>query len=206
MRQAVDPAMPPLLPMEQLNFALLPKDFEALDGSTIRCLEDVVAGRTSLEAADASASDEEGLLRPERRPELTLLLTHTNDVGRKSLDLFRRPFLEAHGASGRVQIFELSMQAGWLRNAMSGVVAGFLRNVVPEEDHARAALLTGETFRYEQALGMADRILGYAYLVDREGIVWWSARCSKDFDEAMGGRVTKDMLAWSASVLQAADK
>lgn len=189
MRQAVDPLMPPVDPLEPLPFASLPKNFCALDGTIIPCIESVVSSGTSSSVAS--------------KPSLTLLLTHTNDAGRKSLELFRKPFTEKFVGNQKVQTFELSLQSGWLRNLMSPALETFMKNVVPNSLHSNAALVTGETFRYEQSLGMTDRMLGYAYLVDARGIVWWSARSSKDFNEMVGGRVIEDMLSWSAACLEA---
>eukprot|EP00941_MAST-03F_sp_MAST-3F-sp1_P004225 g4225.t1 len=190
MRQAVDPLMPPIPPLDQLPFPLLPKKFKTLDGMIVDSMEDIFSQR-----------DGNG-----EKPTVTLLLTHTNDAARKSLELYRRPFLEEFGNKPKVQTFELSLQSGWLRNCMNSVLANFMKNVVPKDLHDRAALLTGETFPYEQALGMSDRLLGYAYLVDSRGIVWWSARCSKDFDEAMGNRVTEEMRSWTNACLDASTK
>ena len=98
---------------------------------------------------------------------------------------------EAGGAGGAggngVQLFEVSFMGEGYVSWFSSIFTHFLRNAVPAERHGRFLVHFGDSREYETALGMSNRLLGYAFLVDSKGLVRWkgSGEASPSEVEAM---------------------
>ena len=59
---------------------------------------------------------------------------------------------------------------------MSFVIDGGMRAGIPREKHKNVITYYGNVDRYRELLMMNDMYLGYAFLLDRQGIIRWQGR------------------------------
>lgn len=59
---------------------------------------------------------------------------------------------------------------------MSPVIDGGMRSGIPREEHSHVVTYYGNIERYRDALMMDDLSAGYAFLLDRDGMILWQGR------------------------------
>ena len=59
---------------------------------------------------------------------------------------------------------------------MSPVIDGGMRAGIPREEHSHVITYYGNVDRYRDALMMDHLSAGYAFLLDRDGIIRWQGR------------------------------
>ncbi len=105
------------------------------------------------------------------------------------LDSWSEPFVQKFGGDEAYVAYELPIiDAFWPRLISFSIDAG-MRSGIPRERHPYVVTYYGDSTDLRQALGISDRSLGYAYLLDRHGVIRWAGNgyaTASRIDEMIG--------------------
>ena len=87
------------------------------------------------------------------------------------LDSWLNPFYEKFGSREDIMFYEVPMISGGYK-FMKMIIDGGMRGGLPEFKHKHVVTMYGDVDTYLQGLSL-DKSNGYAFLLDREGIIRW---------------------------------
>ena len=87
------------------------------------------------------------------------------------LDSWLNPFYEKFGSRKDIMFYEVPMISGGYK-FMKMIIDGGMRGGLPEFKHKHVVTMYGDVDTYLQGLSL-DKSNGYAFLLDREGIIRW---------------------------------
>ena len=90
------------------------------------------------------------------------------------LDSWLGPFTERFGSKEGFTFYEVPMISSGYR-FMSFIIDSGMRGGIPKEKHKNVVTMYGDVEKYMQALDL-DARYGYAFLLDREGIIRWQGK------------------------------
>jgi len=90
------------------------------------------------------------------------------------LDSWLGPFTERFGSKEGFTFYEVPMISSGYR-FMSFIIDSGMRGGIPKEKHKNVVTMYGDVEKYMKALGL-DARFGYAFLLDREGIIRWQGQ------------------------------
>jgi len=90
------------------------------------------------------------------------------------LDSWLEPFIEKFGGKEGFTFYEVPMISSGYK-FMRAVIDGGMRGGIPEPKHKHVVTMYGDVEKYMQALNLDSRY-GYAFLLDREGIIRWQGQ------------------------------
>eukprot|EP00123_Amoebidium_parasiticum_P016878 comp23620_c1_seq1/m.40220 comp23620_c1_seq1/g.40220 ORF comp23620_c1_seq1/g.40220 comp23620_c1_seq1/m.40220 type:complete len:257 (-) comp23620_c1_seq1:304-1074(-) len=98
------------------------------------------------------------------------------DFSLSQLKSFREPFEDALKNDARYQVIELSVLERWAWRLMGPLIRLSLRRQLPPQRHAQYVLVGGSGgVAFKETMGVRNKIFGYVYLVDGQGMVRWKA-------------------------------
>jgi hypothetical protein len=102
---------------------------------------------------------------------VTLVVVAFLRENQSQLDSWLNPFYEKFGSRKDVMFYEVPMISGGYR-FMKPIIDGGMRGGLPKFKHKHVVTMYGDVQSYQQALGLDVRN-GYAFLLDRNGIIRW---------------------------------
>ena len=124
------------------------------------------------------------IILPEEAQDKIALITIAFKHGtQQQLDTWLNPFLEAFGTKPGFVFYEIPMLSSVVK-LFAFRIDGGMRAGIPEEKHKNVMTFYGNYTKYTRQLHIDDLTLGYAFLLDREGIIRWHGE----------GFATEDMI------------
>ena len=105
------------------------------------------------------------------RGKVTLITVAFLRESQPQLDSWLEPFNERYGGKEGYTFYEVPMISGGY-TFMRSVIDGGMRGGIPREKHKNVVTMYGDVEKYMNALNLDSRF-GYAFLLDREGIIRW---------------------------------
>ena len=90
------------------------------------------------------------------------------------LDSWLAPFTEKYASTEGFTFYEVPMISSGYK-FMRSVIDGGMRAGIPKEKHKNVVTMYGDVEKYMNELGLDSRF-GYAFLLDREGIIRWQGQ------------------------------
>jgi hypothetical protein len=90
------------------------------------------------------------------------------------LDSWLGPFTERFGSKEGFTFYEIPMISSGYK-FMRFIIDSGMRGGIPKEKHKNVVTMYGDVEKYMKALGL-DARYGYAFLLDREGIIRWQGK------------------------------
>jgi hypothetical protein len=90
------------------------------------------------------------------------------------LDSWLEPFIEKFGGRDGFTFYEVPMISSEYES-MRAVIDGGMRGGIPEPKHKHVVTMYGDVEKYMKALNLDSRY-GYAFLLDRDGIIRWQGQ------------------------------
>jgi len=90
------------------------------------------------------------------------------------LDSWLGPFTEKYASKEGFTFYEVPMISSGYK-FMRSVIDGGMRAGIPKEKHKNVVTMYGDVEKYMNELGLDSRF-GYAFLLDREGIIRWQGQ------------------------------
>jgi hypothetical protein len=157
--------------------------------------QDTANERTSLIGTEFPEISSETLggtniiLPDEARGKITLITIAFKHGTQEQLDTWLNPFLEEFGPKSGFTFYEIPMLASTVKPFAYRIDAG-MRSGIPEEKHKNVMTYYGNYTEYMRLLHIDDLTLGYAYLLDQEGIIRWYGKgfATKDTIREMSDR------------------
>ena len=112
------------------------------------------------------------ILPDDARGKITLITIAFEHGTQQQLDSWMTPFSEAFGRSSDFTFFEIPMLTADVKPFAFRIDSG-MRSGIPEEKHKNVMTYYGDYAEYMSLLHIDDVTLGYAFLLDREGIIRW---------------------------------
>lgn len=103
---------------------------------------------------------------------ITLITMAFKHGTQEQLDSWLTPFSEAFGTRSGFTFYEIPMLSADVK-PFSFRIDGGMRSGIPEEKHKNVMTYYGDYSEYMRLLHIDDLTLGYAFLLDREGIIRW---------------------------------
>jgi hypothetical protein len=105
---------------------------------------------------------------------ITLVVVAFLRENQSQLDSWLEPFIEKFGNREGFTFYEVPMIAGGYR-IMRFIIDGGMRGGIPEPKHKHVVTMYGDVDGYLNALRL-DRQYGYAFLLDKAGIIRWQGQ------------------------------
>lgn len=106
-------------------------------------------------------------------PDASLVCLSFRASSQKMAESWSLPFLDAFGAAGKVQAYEISFIDSWLLSS-SPVRRAFLKVMRKSNNPQRHAVYAfGDHYDFRKELQIVNLLTGYIYLVDRLGRIRW---------------------------------
>jgi ATPase complex subunit ATP10 len=121
------------------------------------------------EVKDDSLANTRVSLPDAARGKVTLIAVAFLRESQSQLDSWLEPFGEKFGNKTEFTFYEVPMLAGDYK-AMRPMIDGGMRAGIPQEKHEHVVTMYGDVEKYIKALNL-DLRMGYAFLLDREGII-----------------------------------
>jgi hypothetical protein len=125
-------------------------------------------------AADSLAGDRVTLPDPGKGAVTLVVMSFKRDAQSQN-DSWLGPFENEFGKKPGCFFYEVPM----IRRRfvfMAPLIDGGMRAAIPGEKHKHVVTFYGDVEPYKQALNIEDVSLGYAFLLDRRGIIRWQGR------------------------------
>ena len=119
-------------------------------------------------------------LYPYRGPlkaKVTLIAVAFLQQSQPQLDSWLGPFTERFASKEGFTFYEVPMISSGYK-FMSFIIDSGMRGGIPKEKHKNVVTMYGDVEKYMQALDL-DARYGYAFLLDREGIIRWQVKASR---------------------------
>jgi hypothetical protein len=127
--------------------------------------------------------------------QITLITIAFKREAQPQLDSWLRPFMEEYGDNPGFTFYEIPMLA-WYWKLMGWMIDSGMRSGIQKEKHKNVMTYYGNYSIYRQMLGLDDVTFGYAFLLDRKGIIRWYER-----GYATKGEI-REMLDWAERLAQ----
>lgn len=101
-----------------------------------------------------------------------ILIAFTRDSIPK-LDPWMKAYADAFGAKKDFAFYKIPMMKSAFAKQISAMINGKMRQDNPEELHDKIVTYYGPVDEYVKVLGMDDEEQGYAFLLDKTGVVKW---------------------------------
>ncbi|KAI9486010.1 MAG: ATP10 protein-domain-containing protein [Benjaminiella poitrasii] len=105
----------------------------------------------------------------------TLMTFVSASFGTPHVDSFVKPFLEKYNGSKNIQVVEVNVQENMLKQLLLKVFIPSLRRKLPQERKENYCLILKDISRIRKVLGMSNQYIGYAFLVDENCKIRWTA-------------------------------
>jgi len=115
---------------------------------------------------------------------ITLIIIAFKREAQPQLDSWLKPFMKEFNGKPGLTFYEVPMLATYWK-LMSWMIDSGMRSGIEEEKHKNVMTYYGDYTIYQRELGLNDVTFGYAFLLDREGIIRWNGR----------GYATKDAIS-----------
>jgi len=112
------------------------------------------------------------VLPDDARGKITLITIAFKHGTQEQLDSWLTPFSEAFGTRSGFTFYEIPMLTADVKPFAFRIDAG-MRSGIPEEKHKNVMTYYGDYTEYKRLLHIDDDTLGYAFLLDQEGIIRW---------------------------------
>ncbi|KAJ2785044.1 Mitochondrial ATPase complex subunit atp10 [Coemansia javaensis] len=109
------------------------------------------------------------------RGQTSLLSVEFTKFAEKHTQSFTRVFERAFAGRDRVQVVRANIEENWAKAAVLRLCLPFVRRTVPADCHARYLVHYGNVEPFRKALGIANPLIGYVFLVDASTRVRWYA-------------------------------
>ncbi len=103
---------------------------------------------------------------------VTLVTIAFKRESQSQLDSWLEPFAGAFGGKPGFTFYEVPMIKTYYK-LMALVIDGGMRAGIPREKHKNVMTYYGDTEKYQKILFLDDQYKGYAFLLDRDGIIRW---------------------------------
>ena len=131
-------------------------------------------GKMFPEVKDDSLANTPVSLPDAARGKVTLIAVAFLRESQSQLDSWLEPFGEKFGNKPEFTFYEVPMLAGAYKS-MRPMIDGGMRAGIPREKHKHVVTMYGDVEQYIKALNL-DLRSGYAFLLDREGIIRWEGQ------------------------------
>jgi len=151
--------------------------------------QDTPEGKSSLigtkfpEISSETLAGTKIILPNDARGNITLITIAFKHGTQQQLDTWLNPFLEEFGTTPGFTFYEIPMLASTVK-PFAFRIDGGMRSGIPEEKHKNVMTYYGNYTEYMGVLHIDDVTLGYAFLLDQEGVIRWHGE----------GFATKDMI------------
>jgi hypothetical protein len=105
---------------------------------------------------------------------LTLIVVSFLHQNQSQLDSWLEPFVDRFGNKESYTFYEVPMISGGYK-FMRPMIDGGMRAGIPKGKHKNVVTMYGDVEKYIKALNL-DPKYGYAFLLDREGIIRWEGQ------------------------------
>lgn len=112
------------------------------------------------------------ILPDDARGKITLITIAFKHGTQQQLDSWLNPFSEEFGTRPGFTFYEIPMLTADVKPFAFRIDSG-MRSGIPEEKHKNVMTYYGDYAEYMRLLHIDDVTLGYAFLLDREGIIRW---------------------------------
>ena len=106
---------------------------------------------------------------------ITLIIIAFKRESQPQLDSWLRPFMGEYGNKPGFTFYEIPMLA-WYWKLMGWMIDSGMRSGIEKEKHKNVMTYYGDYSIYRRVLGLDDVTFGYAFLLDREGVIRWHSR------------------------------
>jgi len=131
-------------------------------------------GKKFPEVQDDSLANTRVSLPDAAKGKVTLITVAFLRESQSQLDSWLEPFGEKFGNKPGFTFYEVPMIAGAYKS-MRPMIDGGMRAGIPLEKHKNVVTMYGDVEIYIKALNL-DLRYGYAFLLDREGIICWEGK------------------------------
>jgi hypothetical protein len=104
---------------------------------------------------------------------VTLILLALKRDSIPKLDPWLKAYADAFGAKKDFALYKIPMMKSAFAKQISGMINGKMRKDNPKELHDKIVTYYGPVDEYVKALGITDEEQGYAFLLDKNGVVQW---------------------------------
>ena len=106
---------------------------------------------------------------------VTLILMAFERDSIPKLDPWLKAYSDAFGANKDFALYKIPMMKSEFAKQISGMINGKMKKDNPKELHDKIVTYYGPIDEYVTALGIADEEQGYAFLLDKTGVVKWQS-------------------------------
>jgi len=131
-------------------------------------------GKKFPEVKDDSLEKNPVSLPDAARGKVTLIAVAFLRESQAQIDSWLEPFVESFGNKEGFTFYEVPM-LHWGYKFMRFMIDGGMRAGIPQEKHKHVVTMYGDVEKYIKALNL-DLRYGYAFLLDREGIIRWEGQ------------------------------
>ena len=131
-------------------------------------------GKKFPEVKDDSLEKTPVFLPDAARGKVTLIAVAFLRESQSQIDSWLEPFVESFGNKEGFTFYEVPM-LHWGYKFMRFMIDGGMRGGIPQEKHKHVVTMYGDVEKYIKALNL-DLRYGYAFLLDREGIIRWEGQ------------------------------
>ena len=131
-------------------------------------------GKKFPEVKDDSLEKNPVSLPDAARGKVTLIAVAFLRESQSQIDSWLEPFVESFGNKEGFTFYEVPM-LHWGYKFMRFMIDGGMRAGIPQEKHKHVVTMYGDVEKYIKALNL-DLRYGYAFLLDREGIIRWEGQ------------------------------
>jgi hypothetical protein len=155
-----------------LNLICTTHDLQAQN--PVKEKQNLNVGKKFPEVKDDSLEKTPVSLPDAARGKVALITVAFLRASQSQLDSWLEPFVEKYGNKSGFTFYEVPMLAGAYR-LMRLIIDGGMRAGIPKEKHKNVVTMYGDVQKYIKALNLDTRY-GYAFLLDREGIIRWEGQ------------------------------
>ncbi|KAJ2365529.1 Mitochondrial ATPase complex subunit atp10 [Coemansia sp. RSA 2610] len=105
----------------------------------------------------------------------TLLSINFNKFSERHTQSFVEPFEAAFADAENVQVVQLNIEENWAKAVVLQMCLPFLRRQIPKHRHDRYLVHYGNVEELRKSMGIANSLIGYVFLIDKELRIRWYA-------------------------------
>ena len=157
--------------------AVMPMILHAADsdpdvkGATMDAVKNPNIGKKFPVVNAKTLAGQETTIPDDAAGKVTLVAVAFARESQAQLDSWLNPFYEKFGSREDSMFYEVPMISGGYK-FMKMIIDGGMRGGLPEFKHKHVVTMYGDVDTYLQGLSL-DKSNGYAFLLDREGIIRW---------------------------------
>jgi hypothetical protein len=126
---------------------------------------------------------------------ISLILIAFRRHAQTMIDSWLTPYEKEFGENPAYTFYEIPMIAERWARIFARIIDGGMKGGIPLKKHANVATYYGPIKKYQEILSMDDINLGYAFLIDKKGMVKWKGQGladSKHIQELL--QIAKEVL------------